>query len=68
VGPRAGLYTEAREKNPLPPPGIEKPSPGRPVPYNVLFLNPVVLRLNYNFLFRHVQHQFYHNVVFLYWN
>jgi hypothetical protein len=30
VGPRAGLDTENREKNPLPLPGIEHRSPGRP--------------------------------------
>jgi hypothetical protein len=31
VDPRGGLDTEARGKNPLPLPGIEPRSPGRPV-------------------------------------
>jgi hypothetical protein len=37
VGPRAGLDTEDREKNPLPPPGIEPRSPGRPARSQTVF-------------------------------
>jgi hypothetical protein len=36
-GPRAGLDTEARGKNPLPPPGIEPRSPGRPARSQTLY-------------------------------
>jgi hypothetical protein len=37
VGPRAGLDTEVRGKNPLPPPGIEPRSPGRPARSQTLY-------------------------------
>jgi hypothetical protein len=37
VGPRAGLDTEARGKNPLPLPGIEPRSPGRPARSQTLY-------------------------------
>jgi hypothetical protein len=37
VGPRAGLDTEATGKNPLPPPGIEPRSPGRPARSQTLY-------------------------------
>jgi hypothetical protein len=37
VGPKAGLDTEVREKNPLPPPVIEPRSPGRPVRSQTLY-------------------------------
>jgi hypothetical protein len=36
-GPRAGLNTEVRGKNPLPPPGIEPRSPGRPARSQTLY-------------------------------
>jgi hypothetical protein len=54
VGPRAGLDTEARGKNPLPLPGIEPRSPGRPARSQTLYclsypgslanLNAVIIR------------------------
>jgi hypothetical protein len=37
VGLRAGLDTEARRENPLPPPGIEPRSSGRPVRSQILY-------------------------------
>jgi hypothetical protein len=37
VGPRAGLDTEVRGNNPLPPPGIEPRSPGRPARSQILY-------------------------------
>jgi hypothetical protein len=37
VGPRAGLDTEAGGKNPLPLPGIEPRSPGRPARSQTLY-------------------------------
>jgi hypothetical protein len=37
VGPRAGLDTEDRGKNPLPLPGIEPRSPGRPARSQTLY-------------------------------
>jgi hypothetical protein len=37
LGPRAGLDTEIREKNPLPLSGIEPRSPGRPVRCQTLY-------------------------------
>jgi hypothetical protein len=37
VGPRAGLDTENKGKNPLPLPGIEPRSPGRPARSQTLY-------------------------------
>jgi hypothetical protein len=47
VGPRAGLDTEARGKNPLPLPGIEHRSPGHPArlyQYKLKFQTKAILK------------------------
>jgi hypothetical protein len=49
VGHRAGLDTEARRKNPLPPQGIEPRSPGRPARSQTLYCYDCLLQISIYF-------------------